>query len=274
MNQQDMVADMDFSGFKRKIKSSYELDLDCYKRPQMERRLRANMDKCGAGSFMQYFTFMQRDEKLRDEFLDRLTINVSELFRNPDQFETLRNRVLPELLARKSNVSVWSAGCSHGAEPYTLAIILDEVAPGGRHSITATDIDEKMLARANAGIFAEPEMRGVTQARVAKYFTKTPQGYAANSSLKRWFKFKKHNLLESQYPCPDYFGEGGYDLILCRNVVIYFTDETKSALYRRFYNSLNPGGYLFVGGTERINDSAEIGFDNQIPFFYRKPVKN
>ncbi len=273
MNQQDMIADMDFSGFKRKVKLSFDLDLECYKRPQMERRLRANMDKCGAGSFQQYFTFMQNDEKLRDEFLDRLTINVSELFRNPDQFETLRNRVLPELLARASrasalsSVSVWSAGCSYGAEPYTLAIILDEVAPGGRHSITATDIDEKMLARANAGVFQEPEMRGVTKARIAKYFTKTPEGYAANSSLKRWFKFKKHNLLKSQI-------QGAYDLILCRNVVIYFTDETKSALYRRFYDSLNPGGYLFVGGTERINNSVEIGFENPIPFFYRKPVKN
>lgn len=267
LQEQNVAAELDFSAFKRKIKASYGLDLEAYKRPQMERRLRANMEKCGADTFQQYYSIMQRDSNVADEFVDRLTINVSELFRNPDQFETLKTKVLPELLAHKPSLSVWSAGCSYGAEPYTLAILLDEVAPNGRHKILATDIDDRMLARAREGVFQESEMRGVSRARISKYFSQTPNGYAASDTLKKWLNFQKHNLLETQF-------RTGFDLILCRNVVIYFTDETKASLYERFYESLGPGGYLFVGGTERINEAGKIGFESRVPFFYRKPVKN
>lgn len=267
MDQQELSADLDFAAFKRKVKSAYGLDLEAYKRPQMERRLRSNMDKCGAANFQQYFSLMQRDEKTLDDFMDRITINVSELFRNPDQFETLGTRVVPELLKMRRGLSIWSAGCSYGAEPYSLAMIMDEIAPIGRHTIHATDIDDKMLARARAGVFQEAEMRNVSASRKEKYFDITPQGYEAKDRLKRWFKFQKHSLLDSQF-------SKGFDLILCRNVVIYFTEEAKAGLYERFFNSLNPGGYLFVGGTERINNATQIGFETRIPFFYRKPVTN
>lgn len=264
---QNAADELDFSAFKRKVKMLYGLDLEAYKRPQMERRLRANMDKCGASTFTEYLKLMQHDSSLENEFLDRVTINVSELFRNPEQFETLAKRVLPELLQNKPNLSIWSAGCSYGAEPYSLAMLLDEIAPKGRHTILATDIDDRMLARAQAGVFQEHEMRNVSQARLRKYFVPGPKGYTASAALKKWLTFQKHNLLESRF-------KTGFDLVLCRNVVIYFTDETKTGLYRRFFESMSPGGYLFVGGTERINDAARIGFESRIPFFYRKPVIN
>lgn len=257
-------SELDFSSFKKKVKSTYGLDLEAYKRPQMERRLRANMERCGASTFTEYYALMQNNETLRDEFLDRVTINVSELFRNPEQFETLRTRVLPKLLARNSALSVWSAGCSYGAEPYTLAILLDEMSATGRHKILATDIDDKMLARARQGIFQEHEVRNVTRPRLVRYFDRQDYEYVAKDSIRSRIEFRKHNLLEGRFGL-------NYDLILCRNVVIYFTEETKAALYRRFYASLKPGGFLFVGGTERISDCAEIGFENPIPFFYKKP---
>lgn len=267
LQQHSQPADQEFGDFKRKIKAAYGLDLESYKRQQMERRLRANMEKCGAGSFGQYFSLLRGDTKLRDEFLDRLTINVSELFRNPDQFDTLRSSLLPELLRAKSSLSVWSAGCSHGAEPYTLAMLLHELAPNAGHTILATDIDDRMLARAKAGVFQESEMRAVSSQRVARYFSSGSEGYAAGDKLKKWLIFRKHDLLGAGFP-------NGFDLILCRNVVIYFTDEAKSELYRRFHGALSPGGYLFVGGTERIRDATRIGFENPMPFFYRKVVSN
>jgi chemotaxis protein methyltransferase CheR len=263
----DQLAEIDFVTFKRKVKAAYNLDLDAYKRPQMERRLRANMDKCGARTFVQYYTFMQKDQALLDEFLDRVTINVSELFRNPDQFEKLGQIILPDLLKNSRSLSVWSAGCSYGAEPYTLAILLNEMAPLGMHTVTATDIDDKMLARARAGVFQEPEVRCVTRERLRKYFNDTPDGYAAKDVLKKMMRFQKHNLLEDRF-------KTGYDLICCRNVVIYFTEETKTALYTRFFASLKPGGYLFVGGTERVADFKQIGYENTMPFFYRRPFSN
>lgn len=267
LGSESQFTELDFASFKRKVKAAYSLDLEAYKRPQMERRLRANMEKCGAKSFTQYYNLMQSNKALLDEFLDRVTINVSELFRNPDQFETLRTKILPELFTANKSLYVWSAGCSYGAEPYSLAVILDEMKPGGLHRIHATDIDDRMLARAREGVFQEAEMRNVTKPRLTKYFTQTPDGYVANDSIKKIIKFSKHNMLEERF-------QTGFDLILCRNVVIYFTDETKKALYERFYAAMKPGGYLFVGGTERIADYKTIGFENNIPFFYRKPYRN
>lgn len=261
---QEALDNLDFEAFKRKVRVAYGIDLNAYKRQQMERRLRANMLKHGVSTFQQYYAALQSNNTLLDEFLDRITINVSELFRNADQFETLKRKILPKMLAETPDLSVWSAGCSCGAEAYTLAILLDELAPSGRHKVLATDIDDKMLARCAGGVYQEPEMRAVSRPRVLKYFDKRPDGYVAKSVLRDRIVCKKHNLLEDRF-------ERGFDLILCRNVVIYFTDETKMRLYTRFKDALRPGGYLFVGGTERISRYVEIGFDNDAPFFYRRP---
>lgn len=223
------------------------------------------MEQCGARSFQHYYALMETDRELLEHFLDRVTINVSELFRNPEQFEVLRARVLPELLESRGELGIWSAGCSYGAEPYSLAILLAELSPDGRHSILGTDMDDKMLARARDGVFGKQDVRGVSKARLSKYFERTQEeGYKAKSLLKDMISFRRHNLLTDRF-------RTGFDLILCRNVVIYFTDEAKSVLYRRFYGSLRPGGHLFVGGTERIAHHNDIGFENTIPFFYRKP---
>ncbi|MCE5324625.1 protein-glutamate O-methyltransferase CheR [bacterium] len=263
----DQLAEIDFASFKRKVKAAYSLDLDAYKRPQMERRLRLNMERCGAKSFTQYYSLMQNDKALLDEFLDRVTINVSELFRNPEQFDVLHKKILPELLMQTRSINIWSAGCSYGAEPYSLAVILDEMHTGGIHRIHATDIDDRMLARAQAGVFQEAEMRNVSRQRLTKYFDHKPEGYVASDVIKRMIRFSKHNMLEDRF-------QSGFDLIVCRNVVIYFTEETKKTLYERFFASLKPGGYLFVGGTERIADYKTIGYENMVSFFYKKPCSN
>jgi len=261
---QQALSEVDFASFKRKVQAAYGVNLDAYKRPQMERRLRANMDRCGALTFIQYYAIMRKDSVVLDEFLDRLTINVSELFRNPEQFEVLRKEIMPRLLARRGGLSVWSAGCSYGAEAYTLAILLDELAPVGRHSVLASDIDDRMLARAAGGVFQEAEVANVSKPRLLKYFDRGPDGYTARPVLRQMVSFAKLDLLRDPF-------RTGFDLIACRNVVIYFTDEAKSQLYRRFCQSLRPGGCLFVGSTERISDCAEVGFENNYSFFYKKP---
>lgn len=267
LQDQEAFDNVDFETFKRRVKASYGIDLSAYKRQQMERRLRANMLRYGVSTFQQYYTVLQSDRALLDEFLDRITINVSELFRNPDQFETLRKKVLPKLLAASQSLSVWSAGCSCGAEAHTLSILLDELAPGGRHRVLATDIDDKMLARCKEGVYLDHEMRGVSRQRLAKYFSKKADAYLAADVIRNRIVCKKHNLLEDRF-------ERNFDLILCRNVVIYFTEETKTRLYTRFFEALRPGGHLFLGGTERISNYADIGFENELPFFYRRPCSS
>jgi len=264
MIQSQMTSDLDYNLFKRKVKESFGLDLEAYKRQQMERRLRAVMERRGASDFRTYFSLIQKDTDLLNEFLDRMTINVSELFRNPEHFEVLEKRVLPDLLAKNKNLKLWSAGCSFGGEAYSLAILLDELAPTGKHSILATDIDEKMLARALEGVYYASEIRNVSKVRLSKYFQQTQDGWKVIDKLRRMIRFCRHDLLKDNF-------ETGFHLIACRNVVIYFTDKAKSELYERFYRSLTPGGYLFVGGTERIHAHAQIGYENPYHFFYRKP---
>lgn len=255
----------DYQIFKRKVRAKTGLDLDAYKQTQMERRLRSFMDRAGAQNFQQYYSMLEMNERLLREFMDRVTINVSEMFRNPEQFDLLEQKVIPELLKHSRSLRVWSAGCSYGQEPHSLAICLEEAAAMRGHKIIATDIDDRALAQAKAGSFSELDVRNLSQKRRDRWFSPVGERFQADPRLTRMIEFRKLDLLKDVFPAT-------VDLILCRNVVIYFTDEAKDQLYRRFFTSLKPGGYLFVGGTERINGYQQIGFENPYPFFYRKPL--
>ena len=129
----------------------------------------------------------------------------------------------------------------------------------------ATDLDIEMLTKAKNGIYTPTDIKNIPKARIAKYFKPVNGSYSINEEIKAKVEYKKHNLLLDRF-------KSGFDLILCRNVVIYFTEEAKDALYRRFFAALKPGGVLFVGGTEAILNFREIGFESYLPFFYKKPL--
>ncbi len=257
----------DYERFCGGVRTLLRIDLDDYRRGQMERRLRSFATRCGDRDLDAYLVRLRRDVAAREAFLDHMTINVSELFRNPERFAELERDVLPGLLDRAGNrgLRVWSAGCSYGAEPYSLAVLLNEVAPGRRHEVTATDLDERMLARAREGRFTEADMRGVSASRRAAWFERDGNGARAVAPLRDAIRFRRLDLLADTFPA-------NQDLILCRNVVIYFTDDAKDRLYARFLKSLRPGGVLFVGATERINRSEEAGWEKPGMFFYRRPL--
>lgn len=260
-----------YSQFAQKVLRLTGIDLNSYKSNQMERRLQTMMRKVGVNGYADYVALLERNQAAVKELKDFITINVSEFFRNPEKFEEVRSRILPLLLEHRPNLKVWSAGCSNGSEPYTLSILLDEVAPGGDHQILATDLDEEILKVARAGRYPERDLKAVTPERLQKYFVpvngvETPLGgrtYQVRPQVQRRVTFRQHNLLR------DDFGQD-FDLIVCRNVVIYFTEPVKDRLYRRFWEALRPGGVLFVGGTESILNAREIGFETYLPFFYRK----
>ncbi|MDW8107002.1 MAG: protein-glutamate O-methyltransferase CheR [Armatimonadota bacterium] len=259
----------DFEQFKQLLKQRTGLDLNQYKFEQTYRRIYTMMERNGFHKFTDYFRYLAADEARLRQFIDRLAINVSELFRNPEQFEILRTQVLPELLKRSPFLKCWSAGSSYGAEAYSIAILLHELAPNRPHQILGTDIDEDVLARARRGVFTENDMRYVPAEFKTKYFRAVNENgrtlYEADPSLKRYLRFEHHNLLSDPYP-------SGFDLIACRNVVIYFADDAKDRVFRAFYDALKPGGYLFLGNTERIFNYAQIGFENPSAFFYKKPI--
>jgi chemotaxis protein methyltransferase CheR len=259
-------ANMDYPLFVRRIKEKTGLDLGAYKRPQMERRLNSLVQQAGAKNFCEYLHLLEKDPGMMEAFRKRMTINVSELFRNPDRFKVLREKILPELTAKNRRLNIWSAGCSYGAEIYSVAMLLREMRPVGCSArLLATDIDEEMLGRGNAGIFSEADLKNVEEARRRRFFVKVGEGYQAASELRQMVEFRRHDLLGEEF-------ERGFQLILCRNVVIYFTDAAKDGLYRRFYDALAPQGVLFIGSTECIFGAKDIGYETFSPFFYRKSV--
>ena len=261
-----MMDEKDWGAFKQKLKAKTEIDLDLYKEAQMKRRIGNLVTRAGMDSFVTYFVHVSKDKDEFAAFIEYLTINVSEFFRTPDKFGKLETDVVPDLLKRSPTLNIWSAGCSIGAEVYSLTMILKDLTPGKKHRLLATDLDIEIIAKAKKGVYSDNELKALDPKRKDKYFTKTSDGkYAIKDEIKQCVEFKRHNLLKDPF-------EKGFDLILCRNVVIYFTEEAKDKLYRNFFASLKPGGILFVGATEAILNARNMGYVNYQPFFYQKPL--
>ncbi|MCE7927809.1 MAG: protein-glutamate O-methyltransferase CheR [Dehalococcoidia bacterium] len=240
--------------FRATLEKAIGVPLSQYKEPQMKRRLASIMTRRGLGNWPEFATAIAADMQLLIDVRDTLTINVSEFFRQPERFADLERAHLPRLLKENRKLKIWSAGCSIGCEPYTLAMILNEIDPTGGHSIIATDVDMPVLNRAREGKGYHPaEVRATPAHYLKKYFINEGQTYAVRDEIRRKVTFRRHDLLSDPYP-------QDLDLILCRNVVIYFTDQAKAQIYSGFGNALRPGGLLFVGGSEMIMRSHDMGF--------------
>jgi chemotaxis protein methyltransferase CheR len=240
------------------------LDLTQYKRPQMERRIRSFLDRRGhADGLSPYLQLLRADPVELDAFLDRVTINVSELWRHPEQFAVLARHVLPEL-AKGGRVRCWSAGCSYGAEAYTLAAVCHATIPTAQISITGTDIDRRMVARAREARFSRADARGVPAAELKRYFVADGDALRPVEELRRLVRFETGDLLRDRPAL------GSYDLVMCRNTAIYFSEPVRDALHLRLANALRPGGVLVVGATERVSDPRACGLEAIHPFTYRR----
>ncbi len=246
------------------IKNILNIDLKHYKDEQMRRRLDSWLARVGAANWEVYFERIKKDDSELRKFRDYLTINVTEFFRDQERWKDLQNSVLNELLSVKNELRVWSAGCSKGAEIFSLSIILHDLTPGKKHYLLATDLDKGALETAkNGGPFLAEEVRNISPVQKGIFFKPGGPPYFVSENLTKKIVFREQNLIQDKY-------EENFDLIICRNVVIYFTAETKEVLYKRFQQALRPGGYLFVGGTEIIPKPLEIGFKNSGFSFYKK----
>lgn len=258
-----MSEDLDFSEFIEQIKKKTAIDLSLYKEAQMKRRLTTLRLKHGFQTFDAYYQELSNNKALMDEFLDRMTINVSEFWRNPQRWDTLLTKFLPEIIRNQSRLKIWSAACSTGEEPYTLAMILDELKALQKTQLLATDLDAGVLAKATQGYYLDRSIRDVPASYRQKYFHEEEGVYSVVDSLKKSVNFKQQNLLYDSF-------DNDFDLIVCRNVMIYFTEEAKHELYHKFAKALKQGGLLFVGSTEQIFTPAQYGFETADTFFYRK----
>lgn len=249
--------------FIKKIYQSIGLDLSLYKEAQMKRRLTSLRNRRGYSNFDDYYQAITRDSTLMEEFLDKITINVSEFYRNPNRWRVLEETILPAMRKKKDRIKIWSAACSTGEEPYTLSIIAQQFWDKKDISIIASDIDDNVLAHAKQGLYKERALQEVNPEIKKKYFSQVADTYKIVDDIKFPITFKKHNLLADPFP-------KDMDLIVCRNVLIYFTDEAKEELYRKFSRALAEDGIFFVGSTEQIFNPENYELKVHDTFFYQK----
>ena len=255
----------EYDRFCALVRRVCEIDLTQYKRPQMERRIRSFMSGRGIDDLTAYAAVLRSDPAELERFLDRVTINVSQLWRNPEQWRLLEAEILPHLAAGGGDrVRCWSAGASYGAEAYTLAAVSRRAIPHARVSIVGTDIDARMVARARAGVFSADDARDAPADLLTRHFDLVDGAWHARDELRRLVRFEQADLLRLRPAA------AAYDFVLCRNTVIYFTEDVRDALHGRLAHSLRPGGRLVVGGTERVADPAAHGLEPELPFVYRK----
>jgi len=254
-----------YEKFTEKVYHKFGIDLRLYKEAQMKRRLTSLRNKRGFKDFTTFYRAIEQDTALADEFIDRITINVSEFYRNPARWDVLREKIIPQLIKEKRNIRIWSAACSTGEEPYSLAILFNEHFRHINPTIIATDVDENALAKAKKGTYLAQALNNISNDKKSKYFTYNNNRYYVNDDLKKQITFQKHNLLEDAYP-------KNIDLIVCRNVLIYFTDEAKNDIYHKFSHSLVKNGMLFVGSTEQIFHPDRYNLELFDTFFYKKKI--
>jgi chemotaxis protein methyltransferase CheR len=253
------VITFDLGPIRAAIKSTTGMDLSGIKDQQLDRRITSFCQRRGITSTDDLVKAIRSDKVLLAEFVDRLTINVTNLYRNPERWADLEGRILPELGARPK---IWSAGCSTGAEAYSLAIAT--VRTGGTPSVLGSDIDRASLDKARSGRYNAEDMRELPAEIERKWFRKDGSDWVVDPAIARHVRFERRDLLNDAPPST------AFDLVACRNVVIYFNDEAKDRLHATLAASLRPGGYLFVGNAERVNRPADLQLVAAGPQFYRK----
>ena len=253
-----------YEDFKKEILALTKIDLNSYKEQQMKRRIDSLISKNGINGYPAYVTELKKKGEIFDEFINFITINVSEFYRNPDQWKLLDEQYLPDLIKRfGKNLKVWSAACSTGDEPYSLVMAFSKHIPMSQIKIQATDLDKTVIGKAKVGLYDAKSIASVPPEFKKKYFTQVGPSFQISDEIKKHVTFKEHNLLKDNF-------EKNYDFIVCRNVLIYFTEEAKAEVFAKFSDSLKPGGLLFIGSTEQIMKYKEIGLKRENSFFYRK----
>jgi chemotaxis protein methyltransferase CheR len=257
------LAGDDYLKFCDGLRQLTGVDLTQYKRPQMERRLRSFLERRGFRTLSESLPSLRSDRAELDALLDRMTINVSQLWRNPEHWHVLEKSIIPELGAR-GRLRCWSAGSSYGAEAYTLAALGRQAAPKARIEVLGTDIDRRMVDRAKEGVFSAEDARSAPPEAMRKWFEPVAGGVQARQELRSICRFEVGDLLRIAPP------RNRFDLILCRNTVIYFSEPIRDELHARLAGALVSGGYLMVGATERVANPADLGLEPAHPFIFRK----
>jgi chemotaxis protein methyltransferase CheR len=256
----------DFYQLKNNVKKLLGFNSEQYKNTYLNRRFQSRLRVHKLDSFNEYWDFLKHDKQEQEILQKDLTINVTEFFRDNTVYEELQKNVLPKVLEQNSNrkIRIWSAGSSDGKEAYSIAIICSKLLKNDdlkkRVEIIGTDIDRDSLRNASNGIYSSRP--GIQQTDISKqlkflknpnkYFDFEENTYRVKPEIKQLVRFAHHDLISDRK-------KRNFDIIFCRNVVIYFTRELQTTLYKDFYDALNHGGYFVMGKTETlIGESREL----------------
>jgi chemotaxis protein methyltransferase CheR len=235
--------DRQFERILQWLKQRAGLDCQFYKTNYLKRRLAIRLRATGSINYTEYYEVLRREPEEYKLLLDRLTIHVSHFFRDAAVYRFIERSVLP-VLKKRDHVRVWSAGCANGEEPYSLAMLFYPIKAAGKSvTVLGTDIDQACLTRAREGLYKEISLQEVTPEMRQRFFQEAGDRWQVNSALKEMVTFESNDLTGS-------LPAGPFDLILCRNVMIYFTSPLQAQLMNRFYDLLRLGGYLVLGKTE------------------------
>ncbi|AJQ96327.1 CheR family methyltransferase [Gynuella sunshinyii] len=241
-----------------------------HKKNMVYSRIVRRVRKLGLPDFRSYCQILENpDDEEINEFVNAITTNLTSFFRESHHFESLRQKVIPQLLTNPTKkVRIWSAGCSTGEEAYSIAIVLHEFFKNRREwdvKVLATDLDSNVLETGRQGVYERARVESLSQAQIEASFIidKHQETVTVKDNIKQYIRFNRLNLL-NEWPM-----QGHFDVIFCRNVVIYFDKVTQNKLFRRYADILNPQGYLFIGHSEQLGEAAAL-FSYQGKTEYRK----
>lgn len=263
----DTVA---FEKLKRVLHEATDINFECYRESYLKRRLKIRLTATKTETHSNYIQYLRANPNEYNLLVNDLTINYTKFFRDPDVFSFLKKSILPELLASKRWVRIWSAGCATGEEPYSVAILAHEMLKRRlkdcRVSIYASDLDRTALAKAKSGEYDSRMVQGVEERLLNRYFEFDNDLYKVKDFVKQLVHFEEQDLMTLPR-------RRNLDLILCRNVTIYFSKEIQHKIYMNFYDSLRSGGYLITGKTELVKGEAneKLMDSNSRCRVYKKP---
>jgi len=262
----------DFPPLKRSIEKLLGIQCSNYKEDYIRRRVGSRMRLNGIEKYPDYSTYLLKNKTEQEALRNALTINVTKFWRDTEVFDLIKKEVIPEVIRRKNRIRIWSAGCATGEEPYTLAIIvydLTRMKSDVQVTIFASDLDNEALNKARAGVYDKKALENLTESQIRRHFTLLDnEKYQVKPHLKKMIKFSKHDLMSGK-PVTNYL-----DIVLCRNVTIYFTEEQKNKLAKIFQSALLMDGYYIMGKTEYMGREVEDLYTpyNSIQKIYKKKM--
>lgn len=267
----DFLSDKDFEAFKTLIYKESGITFSASNRSILESRLKERLREQKLNTVMEYYNIVSKNTEEMKTFLDSITTNLTRFFRNQPHFDALQHYVIPELVKLKKaaglkRISVWSAGCSTGEEPYTIAMVLKKHLPVGMvGEVTASDLSLKCLMVGQKGFYNEAKVAGIPDDYLKSYFDKIDDGYQIKREIMSMVKFDYHNLKHDS-------NRTDFDIVFCRNVIIYFDEAAQQDVIDRFWRAMSPKSFLFIGHSESL-----FGMETKFEFlktnwacFYKK----